>query len=121
MSSTRSGPTQPRYHTSDHRSAERSGRTTRFTPTRRVRVRRGREEPDRGGPRGVANLGELHGVLVGGSADGAGDEDEHASLGPRRLAVDGDDLVLAVLEGERAELAGDGGRALELLALEGEH
>jgi hypothetical protein len=71
--------------------------------------------------RGVADLGELHGVLLGGGAYGAGDEDEHASLGPRRLAVDGDDLVLAVLEGERAELAGDGGRALEFLALEGEH
>lgn len=69
----------------------------------------------------MERLGELDGVLLGAGADRAGDEDEHASLGSRRLAVDGDDLVLAMLEGERAELAGDGGRALELLALEGEH
>jgi len=60
-------------------------------------------------------------VILGAGADGAGDEDEHASLGSRRLAVDGVDLVLAGLEGERSELAGNGGGALELMALEGEH
>jgi len=104
------------------RSAERSGLTTQNQdrPYSYAASAREGEELDRGGA-GIANLGELHGVHVGGGADGAGVDDEHASLGPRRLAVDGDDLVLAVLEGERAELAGDGGRALELLALEGEH
>jgi hypothetical protein len=73
------------------------------------------------GQSGGAYLRELDGVLLGAGADGTGDEDEHASLGPRRLAVDGDDLVLAGLEGKRSELAGNGGWALELLALEGEH
>ena len=67
------------------------------------------------------NLGELEGVLVGAGAEGSGDEDEHAALRPRRLAVDGVDVVVALREGEGAELAGDGGGAEKLLALEGEH
>lgn len=60
-------------------------------------------------------------MLARAGGDGAGDEDEDAALGPRGLAVDGVDLVLALLEGERSELASDGGGAAELLALEGEH
>lgn len=69
----------------------------------------------------MEHLGELEGVLAGAGGDGAGDEDEDAALGPRGLAVDGVDLVVALLEGEGAELAGDGGGAEELVALEGEH
>ena len=60
-------------------------------------------------------------MLAGAGGNGAGDEDEDAALGPRGLAVDGVDLVLALLEGEGSDLAGDGGAAEELLALEGEH
>jgi hypothetical protein len=69
----------------------------------------------------LEHLGELEGVLVGAGAEGSGDEDEHAALRPRRLAVDGVDVVVALREGEGAELAGDGGGAEKLLALEGEH
>jgi hypothetical protein len=60
-------------------------------------------------------------LFLGGGSDVAGDEDNHASLGARGLAVDGGDGVLAQREGERGELAGDVGGAHELGALEGEH
>lgn len=60
-------------------------------------------------------------MLLGAGLDGAGDEDKHAALGPRGLAVDGGDVVIALRKGEGAELAGDGGGAQEFLALEGEH
>ena len=53
--------------------------------------------------------------------EGSGDEDEHAARGAGGLAVDGDDVVDALVEREGGEIGGNGGGADELLALEGEH
>lgn len=69
----------------------------------------------------MEHLREFDGVLAFADGERPGDEDEHAARGASRLAVDSDDAVGALLEGEGGELGSDGGGAHELLALEGEH
>lgn len=51
----------------------------------------------------------------------SGDEDEHAVGGTRGLAIDGGDVVLALLERKAGELGDDVLRALDLLPFEGQH
>lgn len=51
----------------------------------------------------------------------AGDKDEHSGGGTRGLAIDGGDVVLALLERKAGELGDDVLRALDLLAFEGQH
>ena len=66
-------------------------------------------------------LTELEGMLFAGNLKISTDEDEHATRGARGLAIDGGDVVLALLEGEGGELSDDVGWALDLLPLEGQH
>ncbi|KAF2611779.1 hypothetical protein F2Q70_00012608 [Brassica cretica] len=67
------------------------------------------------------DLAELEGVLLAGELEVAGDENEHTGGGTRRLAVDGGDVVLALLERERCELGDDVLDSKDLLTFEGEH
>jgi len=60
-------------------------------------------------------------VLFAGELKVAADEDEHAAVDTGRLAVDGGDGVVALLEREGSELGDDVGSALDLLAFKGEH
>lgn len=60
-------------------------------------------------------------MLLAAELEGAADEDENAAGRAGWLAVDGGDGVGALLEGEGGELGGNGGRPLDLGALEGEH
>jgi len=66
-------------------------------------------------------LAEFESVLFTGELEVAADEDEHAAVDTGRLAVDGGDGVVALLEREASELGDDVGSALDLLAFEGEH
>lgn len=66
-------------------------------------------------------LAELEGVLFAGKLEVAADEDQHAGVDAGGLAIDGGDGVLALVEGKGSELGDDVVRALDLLALEGEH
>ena len=54
-------------------------------------------------------LTELEGMLFAGNLKISTDEDEHATRGARGLAIDGGDVVLALLEGEGGELSDDVG------------
>ena len=67
------------------------------------------------------DLTELESVLFAGELEVAADEDEHAAGGAGRLAIDGGDGVLTLLEGEAGELGGDVLGALERLTLESKH
>lgn len=60
-------------------------------------------------------------MLLAGELEIAADEDKHAAGGARRLAIDGGDAVLALLEGETGELSDDVLGALDLLSFEGKH
>jgi hypothetical protein len=51
----------------------------------------------------------------------AADKHHHTASGTRRLAIHGRDVVLALLEGQTAELVADVLRSLDLLALERQH
>lgn len=55
----------------------------------------------------MEHLAELESVLFAGELEVAGNEDEHATGGPGRLAIDGGDAVLALLEGKTGELGDD--------------
>ena len=52
-------------------------------------------------------LTELEDMLFTRKLEIAADEDEHATSGAGRLAIDGGDVVLALLEGEGGELGDD--------------
>jgi len=69
----------------------------------------------------MEHLAELESVLFASELKIPGDKDEHAAGGTRRLAIDGGDVVLALLEGEAGELSDDVLRALDLLAFKGQH
>lgn len=70
---------------------------------------------------GKTNLAELEGVLFASELKVSGDEDEHAVGGTRGLAIDGGDVVLALLERKAGELGDDVLRALDLLPFEAQH
>lgn len=67
------------------------------------------------------DLAELESVLFASELKIAGDKDEHAAGGTRGLAIDGGDVVLALLERKAGELGDDVLRALDLLPFEGQH
>lgn len=67
------------------------------------------------------NLAELERVLLAGELQIAGNEDEHAAGGARGLAIDGANLMLALLERQTRELGYDVGRSHDFLALKGQH
>ena len=54
-------------------------------------------------------LTELEGMLFAGNLKISTNEDEHATGWTRGLAIDGGDVVLALLEGEGGELSDDVG------------
>lgn len=60
-------------------------------------------------------------MLLSGKLKIAADEDEHAAVGAGRLAIDGGNGVLALLEGEASELGDDILRALDLLTFKRQH
>ena len=66
-------------------------------------------------------LTELEDMLFTRKLEIAADKDKHATSGAGGLAVDGGDVVLALLEGEGGELGDDVLWALDLLALESQH
>lgn len=57
----------------------------------------------------MEHLTELEGMLFAGNLKISTDEDEHATGWTRGLAIDGSDVVLALLEGEGGELSDDVG------------
>ena len=60
-------------------------------------------------------------MLLASELEITGDEDEHTAGGTRGLAIDGGDVVFALLEREAGELGDDVLRALDLLPFEGQH
>lgn len=60
-------------------------------------------------------------MLFAGELEVTGDENEHTGSRTRRLAIDGRDVMLALLEGKRGELSDDALDSLDLLTFEGEH
>ena len=60
-------------------------------------------------------------MLLASELEITGDEDEHTAGGTRGLAIDGGDVVLALLERKAGELGDDVLRALDLLPFEGQH
>jgi len=69
----------------------------------------------------MEHLAELESMLFTSELEATGDEDEHAAGGTRRLAVDGGDCVLALLERESGELRYDALRSLDLLTFKSQH
>lgn len=60
-------------------------------------------------------------MLLAGELEVSRDEDDHSAGGAGGLAIDGGNLMLALLEGKTSELGDDVGGSHDLLALEGEH
>lgn len=60
-------------------------------------------------------------MLLSGELEISADKHEHAAEDRRRLAVDGRDGVLALLEWQLCELPADPLHAYDLLSLEGQH
>jgi len=67
----------------------------------------------------MEHLAEFESVLLARELEVAANEDEHAAGGARRLAIDGGDAVLALLEREASELGYDILGALYFLTFEG--
>ena len=68
----------------------------------------------------MKHLAELESMLLANELEVTADEDEHAA-GAGRLAIDGGDVVLALLERKAGEFNDDALRALDLLTFEGQH
>ena len=66
-------------------------------------------------------LAELESVLLSGELERSADEDEDTAGGARGLAVDGRDVVEALLERQARQLLDDRLRSLDLGAFEGQH
>lgn len=66
-------------------------------------------------------LTKLKGVRFSDELEIAADKDEHTAGGARGLAINGGDLMLALLEGQAGELCNDVLGALDLLPLESQH
>lgn len=66
----------------------------------------------------MEHLTKLESVLLASELEIAGDEDEHAAAGSGRLAIDGGNGMLALLEGEGREFGDDALGALNLLPFE---
>ncbi|GLT86706.1 hypothetical protein SLE2022_048270 [Rubroshorea leprosula] len=60
-------------------------------------------------------------MLFDGELEVTTDEDTHPASGTGRLAIDGGDTMLTLLEGEIGEFGHDVLRALDLLTFEGQH
>lgn len=60
-------------------------------------------------------------MLLAGELKVAGNKNKHPSSRTRGLAIDGGDMVLALLERQAGELSSDALGALEFLALECKH
>lgn len=60
-------------------------------------------------------------MLLSSKLEEAGNEDDDTTRRAGRLAIDGGYGMTALLEREAGELFGDGGGALDLATLEGEH
>lgn len=69
----------------------------------------------------MEHLAELEGVFLALQLQGTADEDEDTASGAGRLAINGGDMVLTLLEREASELGSDGLGAGQFLTFEGKH
>lgn len=69
----------------------------------------------------MEHLAKLERVLFAGELEITGHENKHSTGGARRLAINGGDLMLALLEGQTGEFTSNILHPKEFLALKREH